>query len=287
MAERATAAIGVLSVTVIAPAIGPMLGGIARRRGVVAVDLPDQRARRHRHGGAVDRLAPGGPSRGPRPARRRRTRAVGIRCVDPALHAVDRAGARAGCSPTTLAFAFVGAACIVALIVVEQRVSHPILTFRLLRDRLFRTINIAVVDDVRRVLRVDLRPAVVPAEPAWLQRVRERSRPVAPGARRVPRGEPARPPAVPGDRAPAADGRRDRTHGDRHVLLFARRARHPVVDDRPAVVASRPVVRPGVRVDPDRGVRHHLESPTPGGRRRCSTRNVRSPTPPAWPWRRR
>ena len=93
MAERATAAIGVLSVTVIAPAIGPMLGGIARRRGVVAVDLPDQRARRHRHGGAVDRLAAGGPSRGSRPARRRRARAVGIRCVDPALHAVDRAGA--------------------------------------------------------------------------------------------------------------------------------------------------------------------------------------------------
>ena len=42
-----------------------------------------------------------------------------------------------------LAFAFVGAACIAALIVVEQRVSHPILTFRLLHDRLFRTINIA------------------------------------------------------------------------------------------------------------------------------------------------
>ena len=42
-----------------------------------------------------------------------------------------------------MAFAFVGAACIAALIVVERRVSHPILTFRLLRDRLFRTINIA------------------------------------------------------------------------------------------------------------------------------------------------
>ena len=79
----------------------------------------------------------------------------------------------------------------------------------------FRTINIAVVDDVRRVLRRDLRPAALPAEPARLQRVRERPRPVAAGDRHLPRVEPARPPAVSGDRTAAADGRRHRAHRDR------------------------------------------------------------------------
>ena len=84
-----------------------------------------------------------------------------------------------------------------------------------------------------------------------------------------------------------ADGRRDRAHGDRHVLLLPRRARHAVVDDRPAVVAvaaCRPAwcscrSRPRSTAPP--------RMSTPGGRRRCSTRNARSPTPAASPWRRR
>ena len=64
----------------------------ARRPGVVALDLPDQRAGGHRHGGPGDRLAGGDAARGSRPARPRRTRVVGGGRVDPALHAVDRAG---------------------------------------------------------------------------------------------------------------------------------------------------------------------------------------------------
>jgi len=46
-------------------------------------------------------------------------------------------------SAKTLAFALVGATCLVALVVVELRIDAPILALRLLRDRSFRTINVA------------------------------------------------------------------------------------------------------------------------------------------------
>ena len=46
-------------------------------------------------------------------------------------------------STKTLTFAFVGAACLVALVIIELRIDEPILALRLLRDRSFRTINIA------------------------------------------------------------------------------------------------------------------------------------------------
>ena len=42
-----------------------------------------------------------------------------------------------------MTFAFVGAACLVALVIIELRIDEPILALRLLRDRSFRTINIA------------------------------------------------------------------------------------------------------------------------------------------------
>ncbi len=122
--ERAKAAIGVLSVTVIAPAIGPMLGGMlvdeASWRWIFLINVPD----RNRHGGPVDRLAAGDPPRGSRSARPRRTRVVGGRACRSCSTRCRSARRRAGSRRPRSTFAFVGAACIAALIVVEQRVSR-------------------------------------------------------------------------------------------------------------------------------------------------------------------
>ena len=142
MEDRAKAAIGVLSVAVIAPAIGPMLGGILVDTvswhwiflingpiGAVAIVLSvawlDET--KHEAPGRFD--VAGFVLSGA---------AVGI-----FLYTLSIGPERGWFSPYALTLAAVGTAAAVALIVIELRVPEPILTLRLFKDRLFRTINIS------------------------------------------------------------------------------------------------------------------------------------------------
>ncbi len=142
MAERAKAAIGVLSVAVIAPAIGPMLGGILVDTaswhwiflingpiGAVAIALSVLWLDETKH------EAPGGFD------------VAGFvlsgTAVATLLYTLSIGPDKGWLSAETLGFATLGIAALVALIVVELRIPEPILTLRLFKDRLFRTINIS------------------------------------------------------------------------------------------------------------------------------------------------
>jgi EmrB/QacA subfamily drug resistance transporter len=142
MEERAKAAIGVLSVAVIAPAIGPMLGGILVDTvswhwiflingpiGAVAIALSARWLTE------TKMEAPG------------RFDVAGFvlsgLSVGLLLYTLSVGPERGWFSGYTMAFGLTGIVCLVALVVVELRIPEPILTLRLLRDRLFRTINVA------------------------------------------------------------------------------------------------------------------------------------------------
>ena len=142
LSERSTATVGVLSVAVVAPAVGPVLGGVIVDNiswhwiffinlpiGVVAMTLALAwlREERQDEAGGFD-LAGLVLS------------AVGVSTLIYALST----GPEAGWLATTTVTSFVvGVICVVALVVVELRHPHPMLALRLFQDRLFRTINIS------------------------------------------------------------------------------------------------------------------------------------------------
>lgn len=144
MKERATAANAVVSVVVIAPALGPILGGLIvdtiSWRWIFLVNLPIGALalllgtlwlREHTEPGrgSFDRwgfILSGG----------------GLALVVYALSVAPDLGWTDG---TTLATGGTGIAAFGALIVVELRADDPILDLRLLGERLFRTINLVGV----------------------------------------------------------------------------------------------------------------------------------------------
>lgn len=142
LAERARAAIGVLSVAVVAPALGPMIGGIlvdyASWRWIFLVNIPIGaigvvlaiaflREEVHEEPGAFD--LPGFVLAGG--------------SVSVLLYTFSIGPERGWTSPAVLGLAAVGIAAVIGAVMVEQRVAHPMLALRLFADRLFRTVNIA------------------------------------------------------------------------------------------------------------------------------------------------
>ena len=140
--ERSTATIGVMSVAVIAPAIGPVLGGVivdnTSWRWIFLVNLPV---------GVIAlalalrwlREEPGSdPGRFDLPGL-----VLSATSVPLLIYALSTGAERGWLSPITLVAGVLGVVCLVALIVHELRVRQPMLHLDLFRDRLFRTINIA------------------------------------------------------------------------------------------------------------------------------------------------
>ena len=142
MEDRAKAAIGVLSVAVIAPAIGPMLGGIlvdgASWHWIFLINGPI---------GAIaillsivwlDETRQDAPGRFDLAGFVLSGTSVAV-----LLYTLSIGPEKGWFSTYTLSLALVGISCLVALIVIELRIPEPILTLRLFRDRLFRTVNMS------------------------------------------------------------------------------------------------------------------------------------------------
>lgn len=140
--ERAKAAIGVLSVAVTAPAIGPMLGGaivdsfswhwiflINGPIGVVAAVVSVKWLQE-------TKLADTG-----------RLDVAGLLLsafgVGALLYTLSIGPEQGWLSPASLTFGAAGVTALVALVAVELRIEQPLLALRLFRDHLFRTVNIA------------------------------------------------------------------------------------------------------------------------------------------------
>lgn len=142
MEDRAKAAIGVLSVTVIAPAIGPLLGGILVDEvswrwiffingpiGFLAIVLAVLwlRETKQEDPGQFDAVG----------------FVLSTAAITLLLYTLSIGPDVGWTSPKVLGFGLAGTLSLVGLIIVQLRIDNPILALRLFKDELFRTINVA------------------------------------------------------------------------------------------------------------------------------------------------
>jgi EmrB/QacA subfamily drug resistance transporter len=142
LAERSTATVGVLSVAVVAPAIGPVLGGVlvdnTSWRWIFLVNLPIGavaltlaalwlREERHEAAGRLD-------------LRGLLLSATGVSLL---IYTLSTGPENGWLSPQTIATGAIGVASLVGLVVIELGLEQPMLQLRLFTNRLFRTVNIA------------------------------------------------------------------------------------------------------------------------------------------------
>ncbi|BAN01513.1 putative major facilitator superfamily transporter [Ilumatobacter coccineus YM16-304] len=140
--ERSTASVGVLSVAIVAPAVGPVLGGVIvdniSWHWIFLVNLPI---------GAIALLLAllwlneeSQPAAGRFDVAGFVLSATGVSLL---IYALSTGPEKGWLSGSTLTAAAIGACSFIAMVVVELRVREPMLKLRLYRDRLFRSVNIA------------------------------------------------------------------------------------------------------------------------------------------------
>ena len=142
MSQRATAATAVLSVAVIAPATGPVLGGLlvdqASWRWIFLINIPigalglvlSMRALREEVQDDPGRLDLAGL-------------VLSGGAVALLLYALSIGPDEGWLSPTVVGLGVLGLVALAAAIVVELRVPQPALMLRLFRDHLFRNVNVS------------------------------------------------------------------------------------------------------------------------------------------------
>ncbi|WP_420451006.1 DHA2 family efflux MFS transporter permease subunit [Ilumatobacter sp.] len=140
--ERSTATVGVLSVAVVAPAIGPILGGVlvdnTSWRWIFLVNLPV---------GAIGLVLAAlwlREERDDAPGRLDvRGLVLSVTGVTLLIYALSTGPERGWTSAVTSLALVAGAASLVTLVVVELRLERPMLQLRLFTNRLFRIVNIS------------------------------------------------------------------------------------------------------------------------------------------------
>ena len=230
--ERARASTIVMIPTLVAPALGPVLGGLHHRDARLALDLLRQRPVRHRRAGVRPALPPRAHRADGRAVRRPRascsrasawrrsptpsTRAA--RRLDRARRGRARASSASSRSPL--------------LVYVETHQPHPMLALRLLKLRLFRATNLVMAFAHGQLHRPDVRDAAVPAGPARARPAPQRPDDV-PAGDRHPHLVADRRAHLPAGRAAPADHRRHaRGRGGDGVPAVRRPRDRPLVDPR-------------------------------------------------------